>query len=124
MQTNICIYLPPPLAQKIDEAARADDRSRSGFIRRALERAVNEVTGETRLRGLERVADAYLSDDNRSIEMPDNNLRDIKQGTRPDKDLANHGSHPVRDIYSPPPRPATERPSDNVMPRSPRPSRG
>jgi hypothetical protein len=40
LMKNTCIYLPHPLLQKIDKAAKRDDRSRSSFVRRALERVV------------------------------------------------------------------------------------
>jgi predicted transcriptional regulator len=34
------ICLPDPLDRQVDEAARRDDRSRSSFVRRALELAI------------------------------------------------------------------------------------
>src|ERR1700733_13667698 len=39
---NTSVYLPTDLRQKVDEAARNDGRTRSGFIRRALESAVTK----------------------------------------------------------------------------------
>jgi predicted transcriptional regulator len=59
MATNICVYLPEHLAKEIDKAAAADDRSRSAYIRRTLERA---VTGHDRLAALEEIAAEGLED--------------------------------------------------------------
>jgi predicted DNA-binding protein len=114
------VYLPPPLREKIDEAARSDGRTRSGFIRHALERAVHEVTGASRLADLEHIAAAGLS--KQETEMADDR-------TALDKDLPRHSSVPARDIYSPqrPRNPSTPtgyaseplpNSKDGVVPRS------
>jgi hypothetical protein len=59
--------------------------------------------------------------------MPNSTPTDRKQGTPLDKDLAGHGSTPVKDFYSPPFRPVGPSRNDNdtaFAPRFPRPSGG
>jgi predicted transcriptional regulator len=53
------VALPAELAERIDQAARHADRSRSWIIRNLLERS---LTGAQRLEALEAIADAGLAD--------------------------------------------------------------
>lgn len=110
MNPNTSVYLPHELRQKIDEVARSDGRTRSGFIRHALERAVHEVTGASRLADLERIAAQYLPTNNRSDDMANDRLSNSKEGTPLEKDLPHNVGNPVRDIYSP------QRPRDPSTP--------
>jgi predicted transcriptional regulator len=108
MNPNTSVYLPTDLRQKIDDVARSDGRTRSGFIRHALERAVAEVTGESRLADLEAIVAQHLPNQNRSDEMgiPVNR----KEGTPLERDLPHNSNRPVKDIYSP------QRPRDPSTP--------
>jgi hypothetical protein len=56
------ISLPEGLDQAAAAAAQRDGRKYSDWARRAIERAVGEVTGETRLADLEEIAAAGLAD--------------------------------------------------------------
>jgi hypothetical protein len=124
---NVCITMPPDIVDHIDSAARAESRTRSQQVSHILT-AWLQITGETRLADLERVASAHLSDDNtdRSKTMA-TTPTNPKQGTPLDKTLPGHGSTPLKDVFSPAPRPVAESRNDSDVkfaPRFPRPSGG
>jgi uncharacterized protein (DUF1778 family) len=37
---NVCLTIPPAIIEKVDRAAAADQRTRSQFVSRVLERAI------------------------------------------------------------------------------------
>jgi metal-responsive CopG/Arc/MetJ family transcriptional regulator len=55
MKTNFSTYIPGSLLEQVDQAARREDRSRSSFVRRALERA---VIGQKSLEAPQAIADS------------------------------------------------------------------
>jgi hypothetical protein len=57
--------MPPDIVDHIDSAARAESRTRSQQVSHIL-KAWLQITGETRLADLERVAAQYLSDNDNS----------------------------------------------------------
>ena len=55
----VTVSLPPEVLEQIDAAAQRERRTRSNFIRTALERS---LTGEGRMAALQAIADAGLAD--------------------------------------------------------------
>ena len=63
---KVAISLPQPLLQRIDELARRLDETRSGFIRRSLERTVEEYDFEETVR---RAREIYAEVDEEEREL-------------------------------------------------------
>jgi hypothetical protein len=97
---NVSLTMPPDIVDHIDSAAREESRTRSQQVSHIVKEWL-QITGESRLADLERIAAQYLSGNTGEIDMADNNLRDRKGGTELDKTLPGHGSTRVHDIYSP-----------------------
>ena len=58
---TLTIQLKPETLAEVDQIAQRDGRPRSQFVRRIVERAVEEVTGRTRLADLEQIATVEIS---------------------------------------------------------------
>ena len=65
---KVAISLPQPLLQRIDELARRLDETRSGFIRRSLERTIEEYDVEETVRRAREIYAEFAEEDRQLAE--------------------------------------------------------
>jgi len=65
---KIAISLPQPLLQRVDELARKLNETRSGFIRRSLERTIEEYEFEETVRRVREIYAEFAEEDRQLAE--------------------------------------------------------